>query len=343
MPLRFNKRISLGKFLRLNISKSGVGVTVGPRGAHLTVGPRGTSATVGVPGTGLSYTQKIDGTSIGRFDAGSPATAKSQISNPKSQIRDPSPFAPEYEKELVKGLNGYYAGQTDAALPHFLAAAPQESAAAIFAAFILGLGGREGGRTQAIQLLEAVVQSDAKLPTVLMQKYLASITLPVAISPTVSAEAPVGGLAAALLLAELYQADGQVDNAIGLLDDIADLSKDPALTLSLCELLASKGMWNEIIELAKDTTAAGDATLETKLYYGRAMLEKGLAEAAVSVFTGALKKKKGISAPLLHEARYWRAIAYEKLGKRSQAGKEFQKLYAEAPDFRDVAKRVPAS
>ena len=340
MPLRFNKRISLGKFLRLNISKSGVGVSVGPRGAHLTVGPRGASASVGLPGTGLSYTQKIDGTSIGRFGAGSPATAKSQISNPKSQIRDPGPFAPEYEKELVKGLNDYYAGQTDAALPHFLAAAPQESAAAIFA-FILG--GREGGRTQAIQLLEAVVQSDAKLPTVLMQKYLASITLPLAISPTVSAEAPVGGLAAALLLAELYQADGQIDNAIGLLDDIADLSKDPALTLSLCELLASKSMWNEIIEFAKGATAADDATLETKLYYGRAMLEKGLAEAAVSVFTDALKKKKGISAPLLHEARYWRAIAYEKLGKRSQAGKEFQKLYADAPDFRDVAKRVPAS
>ncbi len=339
MPLRFNKRISLGKFLRLNISKSGVGVTVGPRGASVTVGPRGTHATVGLPGTGLSYTQKVNGTKVGGFD--SVTAAKSQFSSLQSQIRDPGPFAPEYEKELVKGLNDYYAGQTDAALPHFLAAAPQESAAAIFAAFILG--GREGGRTQAIQLLEAVVQSDAKLPTVLMQKYLASITLPVAISPTVSAEAPVDGLAAALLLAELYQADGQIDNAIGLLDDIADLSKDPALTLSLCELLASKSMWNEIIELAKDTPAADDATLETKLYYGRAMLEKGLPEAAVSVFTEALKKKKGISAPLLHEARYWRAIAYERLGKKAQANKEFQKLYAEAPDFRDVAKRAPAS
>ena len=341
MPLRFNKRISLGKFLRLNISKSGVGVTVGPRGAHLTVGPRGTAATVGIPGTGLSYTQKIDGASVGKFSSPSmPAVSRPTLHAPQ-HFRDPGPFAPDYEKALVKGLNDYYAGQTDAALPHFLAAAPQESAAAIFAAFILG--GREGGRTRAIQLLEAVVQSDAKLPTVLMQKYLASITLPLAISPTVSAEAPVDGLAAALLLAELYQADGQIDNAIGLLDDIADLSKDPALTLSLCELLASKGMWNEIIELAKDTPAADDATLETKLYYGRAMLEKGLAEAAVSVFTEALKKKKGISAPLLQEARYWRAIAYEKLGKRSQAGKEFQKLYAEAPDFRDVAKRVPAS
>lgn len=336
MPLRFNKRVSLGKFLRLNISKSGVGLTVGPRGASITVGPRGTHATVGLPGTGLSYTQKIDGTKVGKFNP--PLPTRSPTPNLQSPIRDPGPFAPDYEKALVKGLNEYHAGRPDAALPHFLAAAPQEAAAAIFAAF--ALASRPNGRAQAIQLLEGVVQSDAKLPTVLMQKYLASAALPVAVSPTVSAEVPVDGLAAALLLAELYQANDQIEDAIGLLDDIADLSKDPALTLSLCELLASRALWDEIVELAKDTAPADDVTLETKLYYGRAMLEKGLPEAAIGVFTGALKKKKGISAPLQFEARYWRAVAYEKLGRKTQAGKEFQKLYADAPGFRDVARRV---
>ncbi len=325
MPLRFNKRISLGKFLRLNISKSGVGVTVGVPGAHLTAGPRGTNVTVGLPGSGLSYTQKIDSAPMGRF-AFTPAP-----------VRDPGLLAPDYEKELVKGINELSAGQTDSALTHFLAVASQEPAAAIYAAFILAA--RPQGQPRAVTLLESVVSSDARLPTVLMQKYLAAATLPVAISPTVSAQVPLISVAP-LLLAELYQASGQIDEAIALLDEIAELAKEPALTLSLCELLAGKQLWDEVIERAKDTAPTDEVTFETRLWYGRAMLEKGLAEAALSVFNETLRKKKGAGADLLREARYWRAIAYDRLGKKSQADKEFQKLYAEAPDFKDVAQRV---
>lgn len=55
MGLRFRKSISLGSFLRLNLSKSGVSVGVGPRGFNVNVGPRGLRRTVGLPGTGLYY------------------------------------------------------------------------------------------------------------------------------------------------------------------------------------------------------------------------------------------------------------------------------------------------
>lgn len=55
MGLRFRKSISLGKFLRLNLSKSGVSVGVGPRGLNVNLGPRGVRETVGLPGTGLYY------------------------------------------------------------------------------------------------------------------------------------------------------------------------------------------------------------------------------------------------------------------------------------------------
>jgi len=333
MPLRFSKRISLGKFLRLNISKSGVGVTVGPRGANITLGPRGTHATVGLPGSGLSYTQKIGDAPIGNF----PQSSKSQIPKSQPSIREPGAFAPEYEKELVAGLNAFNSGKADSALPHFLAAG-EEPAAAIYAAFILA--GQPDGKPQALSLLENVVASDSKLPTVLMQKYLSPATLPIAISPTISADAPVNSSAAPLLLAELYQAEGRAGEAIALLDEIVGLSPDPAITLSVCELLAEQVAWDEIIERAQNTTATDDVTFETRIWYGRAMLEKGLAEAAIRVLTESLRKKSGLSAALLHEARYWRAVAYERAGKKSQANKEFQKLYADAPDFKDVAGRV---
>jgi hypothetical protein len=55
MGIRFRKSISIGKFFRLNLSKSGVSLGMGPRGLNVNIGPRGVRQTVGLPGTGLYY------------------------------------------------------------------------------------------------------------------------------------------------------------------------------------------------------------------------------------------------------------------------------------------------
>lgn len=60
MGFRFRKSISLGKLLKLNISKSGIGVSGGVRGARLSVSPDGkVRGSVGLPGTGVSYTKVL--------------------------------------------------------------------------------------------------------------------------------------------------------------------------------------------------------------------------------------------------------------------------------------------
>ena len=61
MGFRFQKRISLLPGIRLNLSKSGVSVTVGKPGLSVNLGKDGTSGSVGLPGTGLSYREKIGG------------------------------------------------------------------------------------------------------------------------------------------------------------------------------------------------------------------------------------------------------------------------------------------
>jgi len=48
--------------VRLNFSKSGLGLSLGVPGARISLNPKyGTRATLGIPGTGLSYSQKIGG------------------------------------------------------------------------------------------------------------------------------------------------------------------------------------------------------------------------------------------------------------------------------------------
>ena len=60
MGFYFRKSKSFGPF-RLNLSKSGVGVSTGVKGARLSIGPNGTYVNVGR--NGIYYRKKISGSS----------------------------------------------------------------------------------------------------------------------------------------------------------------------------------------------------------------------------------------------------------------------------------------
>jgi tetratricopeptide (TPR) repeat protein len=340
MGFRFSKSIRLGKFIRLNISRAGVGGSIGIGPLRLGTGPRGTRLTADLPGAGTSYVKQWGGGDTPRRKSAK-ADGEAPQPAPTHEIPAPGFFSPGHEKQFVKALNALRRGDEEGALGHFLEAAAEEPSASISAAFLLSK--REGGLDRAVALLEGVVRTEKQFPTELMMKYPDSARLPVRITPSVEATVPVGALAAALLLAELYQRQGRLDDSIGLLEELEELAGDPVLTLSLCELYASRGVWDGVIERARAVEPSDDLTLETRIFYGRAMQAKGLHEATVEVLTNALRKKKGRGPSLLREAAYWRAVSYQQLGKRAQANREFQKLYAEAPDFRDVAQRVAPS
>ena len=56
MGLRFQRRIRVLPGLQLNLSRSGVGVSIGGRGAHVGITARGQRyASAGLPGTGISW------------------------------------------------------------------------------------------------------------------------------------------------------------------------------------------------------------------------------------------------------------------------------------------------
>lgn len=62
MGLNFRKSIKICKGVSLNLSKSGVGVSVGTKGARASVNTSGRSSVrVGIPGTGISYSTSLGG------------------------------------------------------------------------------------------------------------------------------------------------------------------------------------------------------------------------------------------------------------------------------------------
>ena len=56
MGFRYRKSIGVGKYFRINVSKSGIGYSFGVPGARITHSANGrVTTTVGLPGTGISY------------------------------------------------------------------------------------------------------------------------------------------------------------------------------------------------------------------------------------------------------------------------------------------------
>lgn len=61
MGLYWRRSTKILPGVRINWSKSGPSVSVGPRGAKVNIGKRGAYVSGGIPGTGLYYRQKIGG------------------------------------------------------------------------------------------------------------------------------------------------------------------------------------------------------------------------------------------------------------------------------------------
>ena len=98
MGVRFHRSLKIAPGIRLNVSKSGLGVSVGPRGAKLSVGPNGVYTNVGIPGTGIYSRQKTT-----NWDSSSPSSNPS----PESRSIEVKIFIDdETGKESIKLMEG---------------------------------------------------------------------------------------------------------------------------------------------------------------------------------------------------------------------------------------------
>lgn len=118
--------------------------------------------------------------------------------------------------------------------------------------------------------------SEQALPDQLMSKYVAGGQVAVPVTEQVAVEVPFGTLAAVLTLAEVYQRNGRTDEAIGLIQQLViEGGSHPFLILSLCDLYAEVGAWDEIAEAAAGITNEDDVSLQVRLLQARAVRGAG--------------------------------------------------------------------
>jgi len=73
------------------------------------------------------------------------------------------------------------------------------------------------------------------------------------------------------------------------------------------------------------------------LYRGKALAKQGLPDAAIDVLTLANRRHKDRPEALMRQIRYDRAMLYSQVGRKAQARRELERLYAADPSYEDVA------
>ena len=343
--VRFRRSIKLAPGVRLNVTKTGFGVTAGGKVARYSVHSSGRRTVgLGLPGTGTYYQQSSGGGS--RSGTAARATNRQQVVqavDPIQLIPKPGLLASVAERAYHRGLLSYLGGDYAAALESFewvLSTDPAAASASLFA----GIAANSIGDTpRAIKHLESVVGSANGLPDRYQAKFLPSglsLTLAVRITDSVTAAPEFGELAATLALAELYQSAGRLEDAIGLLQQLHESLPDPLVRLSLCDLLYADADYDAVIETSADVINESDASVETMHLRGAAVLATEHPTAALETFTAALAKTSNRETRLLNAVRFDRAIILEQLGQQKRARADLERVYAADPDFEDVKERL---
>jgi len=336
LSFRFWRRIRIAPGITLNLSKSGGSLSFGVRGAHVTVGPHGKRVTAGIPGTGLFYTSTL------------PSSKRGSSSSGAVQLQDKLTLGffkrlvtPDDEEAFVDGCRELVFGDEQKAL-EYLQQATHLADGAYLAGF---LALKRGDLNSAEQYLNVAAEKRSRLGYY-FSKYGISASLSLPVTDAVSAFVAADIRGVLLGLVEVYQQTSRWQEGIDCLNQLQKMEPDDVVVkLSLAELLLAsapddKSHCQSVVRLAQDIDNETPIHAALLLYKARALRSLGLADAARTTLTIALRRTKDRTDELLHALRYERAMAYDDLGQYRQARSDLERIYAACPDYEDVAARL---
>jgi tetratricopeptide (TPR) repeat protein len=319
------KSIKVAPGVRVNVSKRGVGASVGGKGGRYSVhssGRRTVSAGSGVV-PGVYYQKSVSGKGSSR--SSSPAAAQSAPAAPKK----PGMFAPKGEKQLYKAIQAQDAQAIkQAGAEHPDVRLPSYSLA--------GLMLLTTERKEAKRLLgEAFATGNDPAEDKFVAAYLFT-RLELSIAEGITAELPVNRDAVGLALAELKQDEGDVAGAI---DVVEQLEPTTYSAVSLAELYAQAERWDDVVELTEGMKNADDASALLCVFRGKAFREQGFHDAAHEALKEALRSRSRAAA-IRHHALAERAQNYLAQGKKAMARKDLERILAEDSSYEGVREQL---
>lgn len=314
MGFRIRKSIKVAPGIRLNLSKTGIGASVGSNYGRVSVHSSGreTFATrTGIPG--ITYMRSIKTHPDDRSAPPPPPPLPDEM-----RLKKPGMFAPAGEKALYDAVM-----KQDRALAR--AAGDEHDEARLAGYTLAGLWMMDDDPAQAMTLLRWVMDSGSEPANdPFVQRYLAT-DMELGLAEGVTAEFPICREAVGLSLAELLQDAGRITDAIDLVEGMEPTGHT---AVSLAELYVLDGDWQQVVALTDGLANKDDATALLLTYRGVAFRETGVPDAAIEAFKLALRAPSR-SARVRHLALVERARTLAAMGRKAPARKDVGRVLAE--------------
>ena len=349
MSIRFRRSMKLMPGVRLNFSKSTVGLSFGVPGARYTINSKGRrTISAGIPGTGLYATETLSsGRRSTRAKAEPVKTREQEAAELResmgSNIPKPGFFAGRDEKDLSEFLldiyNHAHPDSVDEVLTKAKALRAKHDSLRYPLELVTFLHAITDPKTQkeakgwAAGLWEnrATIFKDK-----LVVKYLSAIYPQTRITQGIWVFLPYNEQLFGFIYAEVLQDDERYEDALNVL---SEMDPDQMVAISIADMEIAKKDFDGAIETTEDIENEDDATAMLLILRGVAFRGKGLHEAALECFKRALAKKDR-SQELLHRARFERAETYIALGKKSMAVKDLEKILVDEPSYPGVEEKL---
>jgi tetratricopeptide (TPR) repeat protein len=329
MGFRMRKSIKVAPGVRVNVSKRGVGASVGGKGGRYSAhssGRRTVSAGSGIV-PGVYYQKSVSGKGASE-NASQPAPAPQAA---PAAPKKPGMFAPKGEKLLYKAIQAQdVQAITQAGEEHADFRVPSYSLAGLMLLT---------DQPQEAERLLSDVFATGKDPA--EDKFISTylrMRLELSIAEGITAELSVNRDAVGLALAELKQDEGDLDGAI---DVVEQLEPTTYSAVSLAELYAQAKRWDDVIELTEGIKNEDDASALLCVFRGQAFREQGYHDAAHEALKEALRSRSR-AAPIRHHALSERAENYLAQGKRGMARKDLERILAEDSSYEGVREQLAA-
>lgn len=312
MAFRFQKSFRLGKGVRFNLSKRGLGVSAGIKGFRVGAGSRGIYTTASIPGTGLSSTTYL-GSASGR--GGSSGGAQS--TTPVHRTTADAPLVGC--GALVFGLVGLlwlaiepFSGALFVATGVYLLyrkskSPPYRARGHIQIANTHVDAGRTDEAIEELQKAQALIPHDTRIHAA---------------------------------LAACYSELGSWGSAVQQLRRAVEQNPaDRGLGIWLAQCYERTGEYQSALAIAQAEPETSELYLSALQVVARCFLAQEKPDLAVETLRNAPLRKRNLGAELV-EIHYLLGMAYETMGDRKKALRHFNRVYSHDVSFPGVEEAI---
>jgi len=320
---RYRRSIRVGKGVRLNISKKGIGESVGFKGTRIGVGPRGLIRTYSIPGTSISYIKQTSFKSKGNC-SGSIRSSNSDTGNFSSNKDSSGNKAFYFQKQktnekkwLILSIISLFFALVNPGFIVFLL---------LFG--LLYYRGLNNPENQSKKLynkaLEFFLNKNFSKALTLLQR---------------SVEYFEDNIFSHFLLAIIYHDQNQFDQAILHIDKyISRKPSDIVAKFAKADCLFESQQYELAIDLLQSFNFYSEEyEIKRILLLGKCYFNLEKYDIAIEQFKKAQIMKRNINEDIL-ECKYWLGVSYYMTGDNKKAKTQLAKVYAENHDFLEVKK-----